>query len=343
MVVGYTEARRHEFRPTVRLSGTVEARRTSLVAAEVAGLVTSLDAREGDRVRKGAPLARLRQTQTRQTLVGREADLAEAEARLELARQELARARRLFDEGVVSRQTFDIAAAEEAAQRGRVESLKASIAQARDDVSRTVVPAPFSGVVVAEHTQAGEWLAVGAPVAELMDLDELEVDLDVPERYYDAVAVGNPAEVTVEALPGFSAPGKVSAVIPRAERSTRTFPVKVRFPNREGRVGAGMSARVELPAGPPKNALIVPKDAVTRSGSTEVVYRINGAGEAEMVRVRSGAATGDWVVIEGMPVEAGSAGRAPSLSAGDRVITRGNERIGPGMKVRGTEIEYELP
>jgi RND family efflux transporter MFP subunit len=329
--VGYTEAREHALRRSLRLSGSVEARRSSLVASEVAGLVVELAAREGDLVERGRPLVKLRQTDLELQLAARRADLREAEARLDLAGRTLARNRDLFASEVISRQHLDDASSEQTAWQGRVDSLQAEIARVEDRLQRSTVAAPFTGVVVEEHTQMGQWLAVGGPVVELLDLEELEVVLDVPERHFAALKQGAPAQVSLEALPGAEIDGRISAVIPRAADETRTFPVKVRFANRGHRVGVGMLAQVSFGTGDAYAALVVPKDAVVRQGPQSVVYRIGNGNTVEPVPVATGGATGAWIEVQG------------PLKPGDRVVTRGNERLFPGQVVQPTVVPYTLP
>jgi RND family efflux transporter MFP subunit len=328
--VGVTAARSHEMQRSVRLSGNVEARRSSVVASEVEGLVVTLAAREGDFVRRGQTLVELRRRPQELRLEARQAALAEAEARLQLARHTLERSKELFTSEVISRQTLDDAVSELAAWQGRVESLKAEIAQVEDDLERSAVRAPFSGVVVEEHTQVGEWIATGGPVVEMLDVEELEVVLEVPERYFADLRPGTSGRVSFEALPGLVLTGEIGAVIPRADRQARTFPVKVRFPNREHRVAVGMLAQVELPVGEVSPATVVPKDAVVRRGPQELVYRVTGGGTVETVEVRTGSGDGAWIAVEG-PVE-----------PGDRVVTRGNERLRPGQTVEATPVEYPV-
>jgi len=328
--VGWTEAREHQIRRSVTLSGTVEARRTSVVASEVAGLVVELAVREGDAVRRGQPLVRLRLENLELRMKARQADLVEAQARLELAERTRERRQELFESDVISRERLDDAATELAAWQGRVASLEAEIAQVQDDLERSVVRAPFTGVVVEEHTQVGEWIPVGGPVVALLDVEELEVELDVPERYFARLEPGSPARVTLESLPGTEISGKIGAIIPQADRQSRTFPVKVRFSNRQQRVAVGMLAQVAFPVGEPEPAVLIPKDAVVRSGSRETVYRVTD-GRVEPVTVTTGAATGPWIAVEG-PVH-----------PGDRIVTRGNERLRPGQEIQGKPVAYEPP
>jgi RND family efflux transporter MFP subunit len=329
--VGVTEARDMRFDERLHLTGTVRSQRYSVVAAEVDGLVERLHVREGDFVRRGAPLATLRREVLQLDLEAKSAELREAEARLDLARQNLERARDLFESGVTSRQDLDAAVSESTAWRGRVDRLQAEIARARDDLARSAIPAPFSGFVIRERTQVGEWLAVGAPVVEMIDLEEPEILLEVPERHFAALRVGSAAAISFEALPGLRIDGRVTAVIPAADPQARTFPVKVRFPNRDHRVGAGMLARVELSLGKPGPGLAVPKDALLSDGQGVTVLVVGSDDTVRTAEVRTRRAAGQWVEIEG------------DVRPGDRVITRGNERVRPGQVVSASVVEYPLP
>lgn len=329
--VRYTEAREHPVRRTIRLSGSVESRTASLVASEVAGVVAELLAREGDVVRLGQPLARLRTATLELRLRSSVAEHKEAAGRLKQAERNLTRIRDLRDSNIASQQQLDDAESEFDAWQGKVERLAAEIERIRHDLEYSTIAAPFAGTVVAKKTDVGEWIEVGSPVVEIVSLDELEVRVEVPERYFRSLSPGATAAVTFDALPGVEASGRVTAIIPRADPQARTFPVKVRIRNREGRIGVGMLAQVSLPAGESYRAVVIPKDAVVSEGPQKVVYLINGRQVVDRVPVETGAGVGSWVTVEG------------PIKPGQKVITRGNERLRPGMPVTGEPLEYALP
>jgi membrane fusion protein (multidrug efflux system) len=157
------------------------------------------------------------------------------------------------------------------------------------------------------------------------------VRVEVPERFYSQLLPGAEAPVSFESLPDVQVTGRVAAIIPRADPRARSFPIKVRISNEQGRIGVGMLAQVSLPVGETYRALVVPKDAVVRQGPTEIVFRITGDETVEVVPVESKQGLGSWVVVKG------------PVSAGERVVTRGNERLRPGQSVRGEALEYPLP
>lgn len=329
--VRYTEVIERAVRGEVILPGTVAARTSSVVASEVEGLVVELLAREGETIRKGAPIARLRRQTLELRLAEARAALKEAAARLELAVRSLSRSRELSDSGLISQQQFDDAISESDAWEGRVDQSRAEIARLEDNLERSRIPAPFTGVVVREHVAVGEWIDVGGAVVEMVSLADIEVVCMVPGSYLRAIALGSEVRVSFEALPDLEVVGKVSAIIPRADPQARTFPVKARIQNPEGQIGVGMLARVVFVAGVERSALMVPKDAVIRRGSTERVYVIDSEDTAQAIAVTTGEGLGEWIAVEG------------NLRTGQRVIVRGNERLRPGQKVVGSVQEYELP
>lgn len=326
-----TEARELDLVRSVRLTGSVESRRSSVVASEVEGLVQQLAAREGDRVQKGAPLVRLRRDNTALRLEAVQGQLKEAEARQRLALASLERSEGLSDEMIISQQQLDDAVSEYEAWQGRVAQLQADVSRLEDDLARTTVRAPFSGVVVEEHIAEGEWLSAGGAVVELVDFEDLEVTVDVPESYFAGVRVGGTAPVRIESLAGMEVEGSVRAIVPRASTQARAFPAKISITNTEGRIGVGMLATVELPVGEPVASVVVPKDAVVSQGNLRVVLRVGAENRVERVVVNAGSAQGGWVAVEG------------DIVAGDQVITRGNERVFPGQEVAPEPLDYDEP
>ncbi|MCP5113641.1 MAG: efflux RND transporter periplasmic adaptor subunit, partial [bacterium] len=145
--VGFTEARRHRVRERLSLPGTVTSSVVSLVASEVGGLVVEYPVAEGDTVKKGQLLARLNIRSLELSLAAATAQLKEAEARQKLAERNFGRAQELFESKVFSRQQLDDTLFEFNAWQGRIDNLTAEIERIEYDMERSVIPAPFDGVV----------------------------------------------------------------------------------------------------------------------------------------------------------------------------------------------------
>lgn len=331
-LVQYTPAIEHQLRTRINLLGTVEARTLSVVASETAGKVSELPIRAGLSVKEGDVLARLSTTALEHDLAAREAELKEALARSQLAEANLARARELFEALVISQQQLDQAVTEYNAASGRVEKLEADIARIRHDIEQATIRAPFSGRIVQKRSEVGQWVSEGGAVAEMLALDPLDVTVPVPERFLPNLRVGSPARLRFEALPDLEISGRVSAIVPVGHPDSRTYPVKVEIRNPRGRVAVGMLAQVTFTAGDVYTATLVPKDAVVSRGSEKFIYRVQGEGSTvEQIQVQVGEGVRDWIEVQG------------SIRPGDRVVTRGNERLFSGQPVKAQPREYPKP
>lgn len=328
--VRVTPAQQHSLKRTIELSGVVESRGSSVLASEIGGIVEELFAREGEQVRAGTPIVRLRSEDLRLRLEAARGDFEEARARLDLAETSYERMKGLFDDQVASRQQLDNATSERAAWAGRVARTEAEIRRLERDLSRTVVRAPFTAVVIEERVGVGEWVTAGGPVAEVVDVANLDVTVEIPERYFADIQRGSAARVEIPSLGRFETGGSVRAIIPQTTSNARTFPVKVAIDS-GGRIGIGMLATVHISLGQPRPSVIVPKDAIVRQGNVQTIFVVDDDSTVRRVDVTTSAATGSWIAVEG------------DVVPGDPVITRGNERIRPGQKVTPKILEYPAP
>jgi multidrug efflux pump subunit AcrA (membrane-fusion protein) len=210
----------------------------------------------------------------------------------------------------------------------RVEAQAAEVQRLAEQFDRHTMFAPFDGFVTAEHTEIGQWVMQGDPVAEIIELKEVDVEIAVLEDYVAGLDTSVVGEVEIAALGGQTFPGRVAVVNPQADARAHTFPVKVRvenqFVNNQPLIKAGMFARVKLPVGKPVTRTLVPKDAVVLGGPSPMIYVAAGPPEKAVVRpvpVKLGTAAGTWIAVTG------------EVQPGDAVIVEGNERVRPGMEI----------
>jgi RND family efflux transporter MFP subunit len=216
------------------------------------------------------------------------------------------------------------AAAQVAVQQATVDRLK-------DQIEKHTVIARFPGYVTAEHTEIGQWVKQGDPVAEVAALDEVEVVAQVVEQFVPYIRTGMEVGVEIPALSEKSFSGVVSAIVPQADVQARTFPVKVRVKNELSDDGplvkSGMYARVLLPAGSKQKATLVLKDALVLGGPQPVIFVVDASPDAKQGKVRPvpvklGTSTGNMIQVTG------------ELQPGQLVAVQGNERLRPGQDVR---------
>ena len=222
--------------------------------------------------------------------------------------------------------------AEKIAQaRAQVAIQEALVENLRDRIDKHTVISRFAGYVLAEHTEVGEWLNQGDPVAEVVALDQIEVVAQVVEQHMPFVAQGMEVRVEIPSLPRRLFNGVVISSAPQADVRARTFPVRVKVYNevlKEGPlIKSGMYARVALPVGEAEQAFLVPKDAIVLGGPRPMVYVVQGdvagnsTAEVSAIPVTLGVSAGSLIQIIG------------SIPAGQMVVVEGNERLMPQQKV----------
>ena len=309
-------------RPNTTLIGTAEPAMKSTVASEIESLVVGFPVRKGQRVRKGDVLARIEKTTLILDLRQARALLAETEENYKDAQSELRRSEKLFKQKTISSRKYDEDVHKAAALKQKILALEAKIEAIEHDIKRCTIRAPFSGFVVEEHTQIGQWLKKGSAVVTLANLDPILVTVPVPDRYINAVEAGQVLELEFDFLPeNRRRKGSVRHIIPQGNERARTFPVQISLPNKDVSILPGMSCKVSLSVGRAYEASLVSKDAVVTSGDEHHVFAVRD-GKAVMVSVEKGQADGSKVVVEG------------KLRAGESVVVEGNERLRPGQAVK---------
>jgi RND family efflux transporter MFP subunit len=309
-----------EVTTSVTLIGTGEAWLETIIASEESGLVRTMMVEEGDRVDKGQPVCEQDSTQLALRIEAARAELAEAQVVQAQADSDLDRQKRLFAISSVSEKAFEDAKFRAEGARNRVRGLQASLSALEKKLQSRKIRAPISGYVVKRHCLVGQWLGEGQPVVTLVVPDPILFKVPVPERYIPSITRGDTAQVSFDAIPGRSFPGTISAVIPRADDASRTFPVRIEISNPEGLIKPGMLGRATLPTGEPRKAILVPKDALVFTTTGTAVYTVVDQ-KANFVPVRTGAEHGSLIEAEG------------DLEPGLDVVVRGNERLRPGQPV----------
>jgi membrane fusion protein (multidrug efflux system) len=271
--------------------GTVSPDNGVMVCADLPGVVDAIAFDSGRQVAAGDVLVRL---DTRQE----QAQLAAAQARLDLARRNLDRARDLLAQGVIPQADFDAAKAAN-------DQADASVGEIAATIGRKTIRAPFAGVLGIRQAQLGQYLAGGAPVVPLQALDPIHVDFGIPQQEIGRVRVGGPVRVTTDGPAGDSFDGTVTAIDAVVDPATRNFQVRATFRNPRRLLRTGMFVRAELPL-PQKDAVIaLPASSILYApygDSVFVVEKMKGPDGAEYLGVRQqvvtlGPSRGDQVAV----------------------------------------------
>jgi RND family efflux transporter MFP subunit len=313
--------------PILTASGYVVARRKAVVSAKIQGRLSELRVEEGSVVRAGEVLARLESWDYEASVVRARAAVQRAEADLAENERQLRLAEKLADQQIVAADQRDAAASRVKIAQAALAQTKADLTFVEAQLQNTVIRAPFAGVVVKKMAEVGESVAPIPPgvnlstssgaIVALADLATLEVEADVAESNVAKIGGGQPAEVTVEAIPDRRYKAVLRQVIPTADRTKATVMVKVTILDKDKDLKPEMSAKVTFlepekkeaaPAAAPPPVVLVPKEAVaTRSGKT-VVFLVRegkavekavvlGTERRGQVIVKSGLAGGETLVV----------------------------------------------
>ena len=252
-----------EWQPRIKAVGTVVARHGVTVSTEVPGLVKTLDFDSGQRVKKGDVLVRLDSSIER-------AQLASAEASLDLAEVSLKRTQALAKERINTQSELDSAEATSKQAQAQVDNLRAQIA-------KKTVRAPFDGELGIRQVELGQILRVGDPVVSLQSLEQVYVDFYLPQKDLGRVHEGQAVHIDTDARPGKEWSGTIDTIEPSVEESTRNVRLRAVFANPEGdlRPGLFVEVRVDLPSNGP--VLVVPVTAVVYQPYGNSIFVIEDA------------------------------------------------------------------
>ncbi len=306
------------------LSGTVLSPRRSNVAPQESGLVRRMAVDEGDRVEAGDILLELDPELMQLELERLQASQAEARLLHKDAQRRADEGRRLIGERNISQSEYESRLADEAAAEQRLLQLNVEVRMQQVRLQRTIVRAPFAGVIGAKMTEVGQWLAAGSPAFNLAQLDPLRVQARIPERYFGEVAAGTPVRIAFDAWPGQTMDARIDRIVAVSDADTRSFVARIDVPNTERRIAPGMSAQLVFRLGDERSqpVLQVPADAIVRhADGTALVWVVND-GAARAVSVAVGRRSGDYVEVH-----------ADDLQAGEPVVTLGNESLREGQAV----------
>lgn len=189
--------------------------------------------------------------------------------------------------------------------------------------ARLTVNAPISGVVTELGAREGMTVMPGATLFRINGLSTVWINAEVPENIAAQVRPGNPVEARTPALPGTTFKGRVNAILPEVALATRTLKVRIEVANSDGRLVPGMFATVNFAPAAKKEMLLVPTEALIRTGTRNVVIVDEGNGHFRAQKVRPGLESGEQTeIVEG-------------LSAGERVVTSGQFLIDSEASLKG--------
>ena len=306
---------------TYRVIGRVTALQSGPLAARVRGAIQKINFSVGDRVKKGTVLVSLAKQSLQATRRRISAQVSRYKSMMVNAQRELNRMKKLSKSAAYSRARFEDQEGLVAERRAHYLEFKAALEQAQIDIQNSSIKAPYDSVIIEKHIEVGGYVNVGARVVTLSNDKSLEVEADIPSFRLLNLQLGTKAKIVTDSGKLYDA--QVRAIIPNENVRTRTRPIRLTadFGSDASNFSDNQSVKVELPLTNENKVLTVNKDAVLRRANGNIVFVVQGT-NAMMRSVRLGRGIGNkYQVING-------------LKAGDKVVIRGNERLGAGGKIK---------
>jgi membrane fusion protein (multidrug efflux system) len=309
--VAAAEVQAEDWQPYLYTVGSLVAVQGIFVTTEIQGQVKKILFDSGQQVTEGTLLVQLDDSIDQAELKGLIAERQRAEIRFK-------RIARLYKQGSVSGEDYDEARLEFEAAAARVAAKQALI-------DKKKIHAPFNGLLGIRQADLGEYLAPGAKIVPLETIDPIYVDFSLPERHFSELAEGQQLELTVQAYPGQTFQGEITAINPGIDQNTRNVQVRAELANPNGRLRPGMFAEVRVLLPERENLLTVPRTAITYNPYGDSVFVIEQQNND--------------LVVQRRPVETGNTrdGKVEiikGLKAGERVVRAGQVKLRNDQRVK---------
>lgn len=307
VTVRVMELEKQPFEQVIDITGTVASEGDVLVPADEGGRVLSWLVPLGGRVRSGQVLVQLDSLLVR-------AGYDAARAQYRIAQTNFKKQERVYEEQGISELQLKTLEYQRDAARAQME-------MARERLERTRVKSPIDGRLNAQLVEKGEMSVPGAPIAHVVNMQQIKLEAGIPERHAASFRVGDPVSFTVDAIAGEEFSGVITFVGAAVNRDNRTIPIEVRVRNAGGKLKPEMIASMTVKLRARENSIVVPEDYIIKSDLDEFIVYIEEDGIAKERKVKiGGTSRGDVLILDG-------------LQPGDRLITFGQQNVADGQPV----------
>lgn len=295
-----------EWQASIRSTGSLNAFQSTVLKSEVAGRIVNLYFQPGDDIKQGQLLVQIENSnQTGQ--------LHTATAQLDLNKLNYERYQKLLKSATVSKSEYDTA-------RNNYEMSVGSTEQAQSAFDKTRVIAPFNGRIGLTNLAVGQYLDAGSTIAKLVQLDNMYVDFEVPEKYISQLKVGNKVVIQSDAYPHTHFDGAVSAMDTSISSETGSITVRANIPNEKHQLLPGSDVNITVYLAQPKKVLAVPYTAVNVSLGLSYVYVLKD-NIVKKTKVNVGSEDGQSIFI------------TSGLSPQDKIVSVGSDKLHDGQTV----------
>ena len=302
----------------VELQGSVSTKQNLVIYPEFSGILINVLVKEGQRVTKGQTLARIDDG-------GLSQQVAQLKIQAALAKTTFERQKRLWDQKIGSEiQYLQSKATYEAQER--------AVNQLQQQIAKTVVRAPFSGMIDDVITDQGSVVASGlSPLFRIVNLEDMYIETDVPERYISELTAGKDVEVHFPIL-NKNINAKVRQAGNFINPANRTFKIEIAVPNKDKTIKPNLTAKLRINDYTSDNAILIPQSIISENAKGEqYVYTITdktgNKAKAKRVIIKTGKTQGDYIEV------------LSGLENGNEIINEGARSVKDGQDIKILEVE----
>lgn len=309
--VSVVKLQKETLRNQLQVSGTILPNESVNLRSEISGLVTRIAFKEGQYVTKGTPLFYLNDDEL-------QAQYQRLQYTQKLFETQENRQKQLLAREAISQEEYDIAL-------NQFNTALSDITLVEAQLSKTVIRAPFSGILGLRLVSEGSVISTADMLVSLVNIDPIKIEFSIPERYANQVTVGSPVYFTNEGSTQ-EVEGTVYAFEPQVDLATRTLKLRAQSPNKDRRFLPGMFVKIRFILEVTEDALLVPAESIIPELSGYKVFVVGADGNAEQRTVEIGTRTDTQVQI------------LSGINEGDLVLTTGVMQVRQGMPLQPTQI-----
>lgn len=350
VTVEVAESRIGRVKERVQLTGALKPKEQVDLTPKTAGRLVRILVNVGDTVKKGALIAELEDDELQQqvhranaSISVASASLAQREAELANAKQNLERAHSLLQDGLIPRQQYEADATALRVLEAQVQLSHAQRSQAESELrelnirlEQTKIYSPIDGQVATRYVDVGALVGPSTPIVRLVNIATLVTSTSVPEAEVAKMSIGTPATVRVDAMPDNPFQGRVARISPVLDPSTRTATIEIEIPNPGMQLRAEMFVRVEMNLESSREAVLIPRESLVYRGESSGVYVVE-RGKHVFRFIETGLTQEDSVEV------------LSNLEPGTQIVAKGASMLREGDTMQvvssggGKEVESAVP
>lgn len=302
-------------------AGVVKSRYENQLAFQIGGKIIKKNVEVGDRVEEGTVLMEVDYENMEETVKNAEASVSAAESKYKLAEDNLKRYEQLYQAKAITQAEYDNYVNIDETAKDALDQGNALYAQSMNQLGYCKLYADKAGVVSSVDAEEGQVVAAGQKIVTLVQNNELEVEINVPENRIDKLKSAKEIDVSLWALPSIKVKGSVREISPVANDASRTYRVRISLINPPSSIKIGMSSNVSISEDNSSSKIWIPIAAVYQQTTAPAVWVVN-ENKVSLKNITLGDSSSDQITVN------------DGLSEGDEVVTAGVTKLREGQEVR---------